>query len=144
MDALTKYLELIAEPTAEEFKRNPTSLRHCFLACAAAYHAIDRAAEMTEKKPATLRQIWGRKSLEFKLVDIVAHDFKHIHASDRNVPPRTIPLSMALYGKMGFNTHTFNDTGQIASLRHLTLIVRDALKFVREQAAIPTKRGKTP
>ncbi len=72
--------------------------------------------------------------MEFKLVDIVAHDFKHIHASDRNAPPNRITLSFALYGRVGFNTHTFNDTGQMESLRHLTFIVRDALKFVQEQA----------
>jgi len=136
VDALTRYLKVIVEPTVEEFQRNPFSLRHCYLACAATYHSIDRAAEMTTKRPATLRQVWGRKSMEFKLVDIVAHDFKHIHASDRNVPPNRIPLSFALYGRMGFNTHTFNDTGQLESLRHLTFIVRDALKFVQEQAKL--------
>ena len=77
--------------------------------------------------------------MEFKLVDIVAHDFKHIHASDRNVPPNTIPLSFALYGSMGFNTHMFNDTGELKSLRHLTFIVRDALEFVHAQAKLLKK-----
>lgn len=118
MNALVQYLKLIVEPTVQEFQRNPFSLRHCYLACAATYHAIDRAAEMSKKRPATLRQLWGRRSMEFKLVDIVAHDFKHIHASDRKGAPNTIPLSFALYGRMGFNTHTFNDTGQLELLRH--------------------------
>ncbi|MGP0059647.1 MAG: hypothetical protein ACLPID_10215 [Beijerinckiaceae bacterium] len=139
MDALTKYLKLVVEPTVEEFQRNPFSLRHCYLACVATYHSIDRAAEIVKKRPATLRQVWGRQSIEFKLVDIVAHDFKHIHASDRNVPPNTIPLSFALYGRMGFNTHGFNDSGQIESLRNLTFVVRDALKFVHAQAKHLTK-----
>ena len=139
MEALTRYLKVIVEPTVEEFQHNPFSLRHCYLACAATYHSIDRAAEITKKRPATLRQVWGRKSMEFKLVDIVAHDFKHIRASDRNVPPNRIPLSFALYGRMGFNTHIFGDTGQIESLRHLTFIVRDALKFVHAQAKVLKK-----
>ena len=134
MNALTQYLKLIVEPTVEEFQRNPFSLRHCYLACTATYHSIDRAAEMSKKRAATLRQVWCGKSTEFKLVDIVAHDFKHIHASDRNVSPKTIPLSFALYGHMGLNSRTFNDTGQIETLRNLTFIVRDALKFVQRQA----------
>jgi hypothetical protein len=136
MDALTRYLTLIVEPTVEEFQRNPFSLRHCFLACAATYHSIDRVADVRKKRPANLRQVWGRQSMEFKLVDIVAHDFKHIHASDRKGAPNTIPLSFALYGHMGFNTHMFNDTGQIETLRHLTFIVRDAVKFVKSQVAL--------
>lgn len=134
MNALTRYLKLIVEPTVEEFQRNPFSLRHCYLACAATFHSIDRAAEMARKNPKGLRQVWGRQSMEFKLVDIVAHDFKHIHASDRKGPPNTIPLSFALYGSMGLNTHTLNDTGQLESLRNLTFVVRDALKFVHAQA----------
>lgn len=134
MNALTHYLKLIVEPTVEEFQQNPFSLRHCYLACAATYHSIDRAAEMANKRPRALRQVWARRSMEFKLVDIVAHDFKHIHASDRKGAPNRIPLSFALYGRMGFNTHAFNDAGQLESLRHLTFVVRDALKFVHEQA----------
>ena len=42
MNALARYLALIVEPTVEEFKRNPFSLRHAYLACVAAYHTIDR------------------------------------------------------------------------------------------------------
>jgi len=30
-----------------------------------------------------------------------------------------IPLSFAIYGCMGFNTHTLNDTGELTALRHL-------------------------
>ena len=134
MDALIRYLKVIVEPTVEEFKRNPFSLRHCFLACATTYHSIDRAAEIIGKQPKHLRQVWGRESMEFKLVDIVAHDFKHIHASDRKGAPSTIPLSFALYGHIGLGTHMLGDTGQIEMLRHLTFIVRDALKFVHAQA----------
>jgi hypothetical protein len=36
MNELTRYIKLIAEPTVEEFRRNPTSLRHAYLACVAA------------------------------------------------------------------------------------------------------------
>jgi hypothetical protein len=81
----TQYLKLIVEPTVEEFRRYPMSLGHCYLACAATHHSIDRAAELSKRRVANLRQVWGRQSREFKLVDIVAHDFKHIRASERGV-----------------------------------------------------------
>jgi hypothetical protein len=44
MNALERYLALIVEPTVEEFRCNPFSLRHAYLACVATYHAIDRVA----------------------------------------------------------------------------------------------------
>jgi hypothetical protein len=59
MNSLTQYLRLIVEPTVEEFRRNPMSLRHCYLACVATYHAIDRAAEMSKTRVANSRQLWG-------------------------------------------------------------------------------------
>jgi hypothetical protein len=73
MDGLTRYLKVIAEPTVEEFKRNPSSVRHAFLACVATYHAIDRVAY--PKSVGNLRKTWGKESVEFKVVDIVAHNF---------------------------------------------------------------------
>lgn len=136
MNALAQYLTLIVEPTVEEFRRNPTSLRHAYLACVTTYHAIDRAAEIGGKRAANLRQVWGRQSQQFKLVDIVAHDFKHIRATNRTGAPRRILVSMALYGHMGFNTHMFNDTGQIDTLRNLTFVVGDAVEFVKAQAKV--------
>jgi hypothetical protein len=135
VNALTRYIELIVEPTVEEFNRNSTSLRHAYLACVATFHAIDRAAEMTNRRARDLRQVWGRQSQEFKLVDIVAHDFKHIRASNRSGAPDRIPVSMALYGQMGFNTHMYNDTGQVETLQHLTFIVGEAVEFIKSQAA---------
>jgi len=36
---------------------------------------------------------------------------------------------------MGFNTHVYNDAGQVETLQHLTLIVRDTVEFVKRQAA---------
>jgi hypothetical protein len=134
MNSLTEYLRLIVAPTVEEFRRNPMSLRHCYLACVATYHAIDRAAEVSKTRVANLRQLWGRQSTEFKLVDVVAHDLKHIRASERGVRAGRIPISHALYGRAPLNTAMLNDAGQLESLRHLTFIVRDAVKFIHAEA----------
>ena len=138
MNALSQYLKDIVEPTVEEFKRNPASLRHAFLACVATYHAIDRVTH--PKPPGNLRKTWGEESMEFRMVDIVAHDFKHVKSNDYRTTTR-IPVSLALYGKMGFNTHTFNDTGQRATLRNLTFLVEAAVKFLRQKADTTVKRS---
>jgi hypothetical protein len=79
----------------------------------------------------------GKKSLEFLVVDHVAHDFKHVKSHLQKVPKRGIPLSFAIYGGTAFNTHTLNDTGQVASLRNLVFVVRDAIRFLHGQASRP-------
>ena len=50
--ALTQYLDDIVEPTFEEFRQNPRSLRHGNLACIVTYHAIDRVSQ----RPGNLRK----------------------------------------------------------------------------------------
>ncbi|MEK7428404.1 MAG: hypothetical protein V4514_21355, partial [Pseudomonadota bacterium] len=128
-------LKTIVEPTFLEFQQNPTSLRHAYLACAATFHAVDRAAY--PRRTAGLREKWSKESPDFFLVDLVAHDFKHIksdlHGRRHNLPRHGIPISFAVYGKSGFNTHLLNDSGEIAALRNLVFVVRDAIKFLYAQ-----------
>ncbi len=54
MQELQQYLDIIVEPTFRDFERNPKSIRHAYLACVAAYHAIDRASY--PKKAGNLRK----------------------------------------------------------------------------------------
>ena len=134
MKALTRYLNLIVEPTVEEFKRNPTSIRHAYLACVATYHAVDR---VSYPDPGTsVAEKWREKSKAFAVVEIVALDFKHVRSRRNKPQPNTIPISAALYGRVGFNTHMLNDTGQVAALRYLVFMVQDAVKFIHEQAGV--------
>jgi hypothetical protein len=55
---LGRYLELIVEPTFDEFEKNRASVRHAFLTCVAIYHAIDRVSY--PNKPGNLRKEWGK------------------------------------------------------------------------------------
>jgi hypothetical protein len=135
MNQLARYLKLIVEPTVDEFRKNPTSLRHAYLACVTAYHAVDRVAY--PKDPRKVADKWRSESRAFALIEIVALDFKHVRSSKHKLkagPPR-IPIGMALYGQMGFNTHMFNDTGQVASLRHLTFMADEVVRFLQQKAA---------
>jgi hypothetical protein len=77
---LPSYLKLIVEPTFEEFKDDPTP-RRAFLTCLAIYHAIDRVSY--PKSTSNLRKAWGKKSIEFKLVDIIAHHLEHVKSMTR-------------------------------------------------------------
>ncbi len=138
---LGEYLRQIVEPTVEDFKRNPTSARHAYLACVATYHAIDRVAY--PKSVGNLRKEWGKQSLAFAMVDLVAHQFKHVRSNDEKAPhpPRTIRLSPGLFGQVGFNTHAFNDTGSRHSLRNLLFLLQTAVKFLHDKARPAAKRN---
>ena len=138
MNELIRYLDLIVEPTFADFSSNPTSVRHAFLACVATYHAIDRVTY--PKKPGNLRNKWRKESLEFAIVDMVAHHFKHVKSDDERQTPRRpgIPLSFAVFGARGalntyaLNTRALNDGG--IDLHNLRFVIRDAIKFLRQQA----------
>lgn len=82
MNDLARYIEVIVEPTFAEFSARPSS-RLAFLTCVAIFHALDRAAY--PKSASVLRQAWCRQSLEFKLVDVIAHHFKHVKSSDERI-----------------------------------------------------------
>jgi hypothetical protein len=132
MNTLTQYLDVIVEPTLDEFRRHPTSLRHAYLACVAIYHAIDRVAYPQSR--GNLRKEWRRESMEFSLIDIVAHDFKHVKSTDHQPVTDAIPIAHALYGTVDFNSAMFNDTGELETLRHLDFVAGDAVRFLRQKA----------
>jgi hypothetical protein len=132
VNALTRYIESIVEPTFADFKRNRDSVRHAFLACVAVYHAIDRASQDSGISRGNLRKEWG-KTLEFKLVDVVAHHFKHVQSSDEKVSAKKsgIPIAFVL---------GLSDTGDTMELRNFFYVIRDAVKFLHKQGE-PSRRG---
>jgi hypothetical protein len=124
---LSRYLEVIVDPTFDDFDRNRHSARHAYLACVAILHAVDRAAEENGTHSAHFRQIWGKESQEFKVVDILAHHFKHVQSSEENVPPTRpgIPIGRVL---------GFDDNGEGLDVRNLYFLIRDAMRFVHKKA----------
>jgi hypothetical protein len=113
---LVRYLRLIVEPTPDEFRRNPHSLRHAYLAAVAIFHCVDRVARTRGLRSPVLRQRWGRKSPEFARVDVLAHDFKHVQATHRFALKPLVSHPPGMFGSMGFNTNVFNDTGETIAL----------------------------
>lgn len=128
MNDLARYLELIVEPTVDDFKRNPLSVRHAFLACVATYHAIDRMTY--PKPPGNLKREWRKNCPEFAIVDMVAHHFKHVKSDDEKARPRMgkISLSFVIFGNPGSNTD------EQMELRNLFYVIQRAVKFLHQQA----------
>jgi hypothetical protein len=81
---LQRYLEEIVDPTVKDFKSNPDSRRHAFLACVAACHAVDYLAH--PKKPHGRRAQFIKESRAFAVVNDVGHAFKHVVQGPRHEP----------------------------------------------------------
>jgi hypothetical protein len=135
MKTIARYLDVIVDPTFDDFLSNSGSFRHAYIACVAIFHAVDRAAEESGVSPATIRQKWCRESLEFKLVDILAHHFKHVRSSDEEIPATRpgIPIRVVL---------GLDEAGEGMDLRNLYFVIRDAVRFVHKKAG--TTHPKLP
>jgi hypothetical protein len=98
--------------TFDDFYKDRSSVRLAYLACVAIFHAVDRAAEESKKSSATIRQKWGKESMEFHIVDILAHHFKHVQSSAEKIPPNRpgIPIGLAL---------GFDKTGEKMDVRNI-------------------------
>jgi hypothetical protein len=90
------------------------------------YHAADRATYLA--KPGNLLREWRRQSRDFKLVEIVANHFKHVKSNDEKVSGPGIPISFAL---------GINDACDQMELRNFFFVIRDAVKFLNQQAKAP-------
>jgi hypothetical protein len=127
MNTLARYLELIVDSTWDDFHANRGSVRHAFLASVAIFHSVDRVAEETGDRPANIRQEWANESMDFRIVDVLAHHFKHVKSGPERVPEDKvlIPIGHAL---------GFNEAGDTMDLRNLYFVIRDAVRFVHRKA----------
>jgi hypothetical protein len=127
MNDLAEYMELIVEPTFEDYKQNSRSVRHAYLACVAIYHAVDRAAFPNE--PSTLAEQWRSESLAFMLIEEVAQTFKHGQR-------RWVKKAKAQRPDALLITHPLGLEGGLKGLELHSLYfkARDAVLFLREKA----------
>lgn len=131
VDNLAEYLDLIVEPTFASFGSNPRSARHAYLACVATFHAVDRAAH--PKRAGNLRKVWRKQSLNFLLVDMLAHHFKHVRSHDERSGighAKGIPLASTVFGRKNSTPDAMD-----LDLHNLYFVIRDAISFVRGQVA---------
>jgi hypothetical protein len=145
MKDLEQYLLEFVEPTVRDFEANPTSVRHAFIASVVTFHSVDYLAH--PKNARQVREEFNRLSPAFRLVDRVAHAFKHVGSGDRRSPEKP-PLSSAdviarppaVWGTMVWDLSRWDDeTGGVTldSDREIDLldVVKEAVEFVRGQKA---------
>jgi hypothetical protein len=88
MEDMVRYLNDIVEPTVGDFRNDPSSVRHAFLACVAIDHAVDYlaypgdpakwdSAEHRKSRAAVREQFRGLNE-HFRLASDVANAFKHV------------------------------------------------------------------
>ena len=130
MRELKAYLDIIVDPTVRDFTHNPTSVRHCFLACLTVSHCVDRVAGADIKKTHELRELWKRESNEFYLVQICANHLKHGEIKAIQEARKEAPDTLNLYHALGID-----EAGTSVDVRNLHFIIRDAVAFVRNKAA---------
>lgn len=142
MEDMVQYIEDFVEPTIADFQKNPTSVRHGFLAAVAVFHAIDYLA-FPKKRPADLRQRFRRQSQEFAMVDDVAHAFKHVVVGNRANPHLTakevVARPPAYFDASGaFDVSRFDDpVGGVMLVNDLNVdllsVLRGAVTFMLSQ-----------
>jgi hypothetical protein len=133
MNVMQRYLKDIVEPAFLDFQQNPNSARY---ACVAVYHAIDRATY--PRGPGNLRNDW-RKREEFRIVDMVAHKYKHVVSKGEREPIeagkltlRALVFGKDVLGRYGFSATDLGEGG--IDLHNLNFIIRDAIKFLHQEA----------
>lgn len=126
MNDFAEYMELIVEPTWEEFRRNGNSVRHAYLACVAILHAVDRAAYPDD--PIALAEQWRTESQAFMLVEEVAQHFKHGQR-------RWVKKAKAANPDALLITHPLGLEGGLKGLQlhSLHFLARDAVIFLRSK-----------
>jgi hypothetical protein len=129
MNDLAEYIELIVEPTWEEYRKNSGSARLAYLTCVVAYHAVDRAA-YPDEEPSELAEKWAAESKPFMLVAEVAMHLKHgtrrwvKKAKEQDPDALLITLPLGLQGGLaGLET------------RNLFFQIRDTIIFLRTKVA---------
>jgi hypothetical protein len=146
---LERYLNEIVEPTVNDFRQQPSSVRIGFLACVAIYHSIDYLAFPEDRlrwdgkehraKRQRLRKQFGEENEQFRLASEAVNAFKHVKTtSKRGLEASEVyerPPAMAGRRMMGISM--FGDmTGAVVTDGHdLLQVVTQALSFLRSKTS---------
>ena len=144
MADLGQYLVEFVEPTVTDFANHPRSVRHAFLACVVVFHSVDYLA--FPRKPQSIRQALGKESAAFKLVDDIAHAFKHVRIGDPTSPrlivSEVIGRPPGAAGIMAAGISRVGDpTGGVTLFRDLDVdvlrVVAEAVNCLRSKVLSP-------
>lgn len=145
MEDLVRYLNEIVDPTVADFEKNPTSVRHAFITCVIVFHAVDYKAH--PKRSSGLRGEYKARSGAFELIDRVAHAFKHVQTTRRDVPhlhaSSIISRPPAVAGVMVTGlSFTGDNIGAVTLVENTSInllqVVKEAVVFLRQQTSAAT------
>lgn len=142
-----RYMEEFVAPTIADFKSNPASVRHAFIACVVTFHSIDYFAY--PRSSSALRGQLKRKSSDFAIIDDVAHAFKHVEVSDRNGPKlksnEVVPrFAGGALGSTALGEAALGEGRQFVTLRgnssvDVLVAVERAVEFIKTEAQAITR-----
>jgi hypothetical protein len=147
VEDLGRYLNEIVEPTVNDFRNKPSSVRIGFLACVAIDHSVDYLAFPGDRsrwdgkehrdKRTTLRKQFKDENEQFRLASEAANAFKHV----KTTSPRGLEAvevyerPPALAGRMMMGLSMLGDTTGAVVLdgHNLLQVVTEALSFLRSK-----------
>lgn len=149
MEDLEHYLVEIVEPTVEDFRREPSSVRRGFLACVVIEHAVDYLAypgdpeqwdsDQHRGKRSNLRGQFRKENLDFGLASEAANAFKHVRATigTKSEAAAAYERPPAIGGRMMCGLSLAGDaTGAVIFNGHnLLQVVEGALAFLRSKTS---------
>jgi len=149
MEDFERYLIEIVEPTANDFSKDPSSVRLGFLACVALEHSVDYLAfpgnranwdgKTHHANRRDIRERFKNESVHFRKASEVANAFKHVKTlSKRSLEADEIhrrPPAMA--GQMMAGASMVGDeTGAVvADGDNLLIVVTQALQFLQSKVS---------
>jgi hypothetical protein len=145
---LERYLSEIVEPTVDDFRSNPSSVRIGFLTCVAMDHSVDYLAFPGDRalwdgkehrdNRAKLRKQFREESEQFRLVSEAANAFKHVKTTSKRglEAAEVYERPPALAGRMMAGASLVGDrTGAVVvDGQNLLRVVSEALSFLRSKA----------
>ena len=141
MEDLERYLNEIVDPTIADFEKHPSSVRHAFLACVATYHAVDYLAH-PKRSAGNLAKTWRDQSRAFRIVDHVAHAFKHVTSerSNQTLRAKEVLNASEVISVPGAFGPEFSDGFQVAKVTlesdptgNILRSLQEAAKFLRQE-----------
>ncbi len=128
MKTLARYLEVIVDPTFDDFYRDRGSVRLAYLACVAIFHAVDRAADESGTRSANLRQEWCRSRSNSNWWTLSLTTSSTLRAPMKRYRQHAPGYRLALLSGSV-------ETGESMDLRNIYYLIRDAVRFVHKKAA---------
>jgi hypothetical protein len=148
MEDLERYLNDIVEPTVDDFRSKPSSVRIGFLTCVAIDHSVDYLAfpggdrarwdgKGHRDKRAGLRKQFKEESEHFRVASEVANAFKHVKTTSKRglEAVEVYERPPAIAGRMMAGVSMVGDaTGAVVVDGHnLLQVVTEALCFLHSK-----------